>query len=110
MGIGAGTAMLISAAMGAVTAGTQMAMQKRQADKSNRRAQQEKAAAESAMMSQKRQEDMANRAANREQADPLAILEAEENAASTMSRTRLSGQGGVDPEQLRLGTAALLGE
>jgi hypothetical protein len=87
-----------------------MVMQKQEGDEAKKRAQEEKAAGESAMMSQKREEDVADRAANREQADPTAILEAEQNAAGTMSRTRLSGQGGVDPEQLRLGTAALLGE
>jgi 3-deoxy-D-arabino-heptulosonate 7-phosphate (DAHP) synthase class II len=110
MGIEAGTAMLISAAVGAATAGTQMVMQKQEGDEAKQRAQEEKAAGESAMMSQKREEDMINRAANREQADPMALLDAEQNAAGTMNRTRLSGQGGVDPEQLRLGTSALLGE
>ena len=110
MGIGAGTAMLISAAVGAATAGTQMVMQKQEGDDAKKRAQEEKSAGESAMMSQKPEEDVENRKAQREGADPTAILEAEQDAAGTMNRTRLSGQGGIDPEQLRLGTAALLGE
>jgi hypothetical protein len=110
MGIGAGTAALISAAVGAATAGTQMVMQRQEGKKAEGRRQDDKAAAESAMISQKRDEAMANEAAERDEFDAAALLEAEQDPAGAMNRTRLSGAGGVDPEQMRLGTAALLGE
>tara|TARA_R100000234_G_scaffold117103_1_gene95054 strand:+ start:566 stop:898 length:333 start_codon:yes stop_codon:yes gene_type:complete len=110
MGIGAGTAALISAAVGAATAGTSMVLQKKAADEAEGRRQDDKAAAESAMISQKREDAMTDAAAERDEFDAAALLEAEQDPAGTMNRTRLSGAGGVDPEQMRLGTAALLGE
>lgn len=110
MGISAGVGAIIGAAISATAATGQSIMQKQEGDKAAKRQREQQSKAESSMASQKREEAMANQAADREMADPTAILEAEEDAVGTMSRTRMSGAGGVDPEALRLGTAALLGE
>jgi hypothetical protein len=108
--VSAGVGAIIGAVIAAGAGAGQARMQQTEAKRGRARQQEQQAAAESSMVSQKREEAMETAAADREMADPTAILQAEEDAVGTMNRSRMSGAGGVDPEALRLGTAALLGE
>lgn len=110
MGIEVGTALLISSLIGAGTAAGTSARQSRQARKGRMQAREQEARAQQYRTAEKRKQGEEMRAAQAEAPDPTAILESEENAVGTMNRSRLSGPGGVDPQALRLGVNALLGE
>lgn len=84
------------------------------ADREQKRAlrRQEKAQrdAEARAISQQRRSEQEFAKANRKQPDIGSILEGEQQAAlSGASSTMLTGPGGVDPNQLRLGRRSLLG-
>lgn len=109
--VSAGVGAIIGAVIAAGAGAGQARMQQTEAKRARGRQEQQQKQAQGQMVSQKRSEARADSAANREQVDPMAMLAAEEAEGSlTQGRTRMSGAGGVDPEALRLGTAALLGE
>ena len=108
--VSAGVGAIIGAVIAAGAGAGQARMQQTEAKRAGSRQQKQQQAAAGQMAAQKRSEARDTEMVTREQADPMAILEGEEAAGDATSRSRLSGAGGVDPEALRLGTAALLGE
>jgi len=110
MGLDVGSAILISSLVGAGTAAASSVQQSKHARKGRRQAQEQEARAQQYRTAEKRKQGEEMRAVQAEAPDPTALLEAEENAVGTMNRSRLSGPGGVDPQALRLGVNALLGE
>ena len=77
--------------------------------RSLRRQNQAQAEAQNAALSQQRKAEEANRAAN-QQAPDIASLLAFEQQPGGLSSTMLTGAGGIDRSQLRLGRPSLLGD
>lgn len=80
---------------------------KQRADKAATRSNQAKAEAQGKALAEKEQAGIDAREMNAEEVDPTAVLEAEKDAVGSMARSRM---GGMDPNQMRLGMNALLGE
>ena len=104
---GAALNALISGYTAAASTAINQVAAKQRADASQNRtaAAAESAATEKASEKRRAAEDM--REAKGEDVDPTAILQAEEDQIGAMQRSNL---GGVDPNQMRLGMNALLGE
>lgn len=110
MGMDPLTLMAITAAVGtgySIYQGEQAADRQSEALRQQEQAQKE---AKSQAKSQARQSEMAYSAANRKTPDVGAIMSSAEQAAKGgPSGTMLTGPGGVDPNELKLGKNTLLG-
>ena len=98
---------LISAYGSAAAAGINAVTGKQRADKAAKRGREAQQQAAGKALAEKEQAAITEGELNREEIDPTAILEAEENAVGSMARSRM---GSMDPNQMRLGMNALLGE
>jgi len=98
---------LISAYSAAASTAVNAVTGKQRADSAAKRSRQAQQAAAGTATAEKTQAAMKEREMKAEEIDPTAILEAEQDAVGSMARSRM---GGMDPNQMRLGMNALLGE